>query len=159
MTQATEGKDGSAAAGVKPRRAHPSQAMRPAIGIDFGTTNSVVAMLRADGRCETLQHATGEVFRSVLCFWTGNGGQARQAAGPAAIEAYLEDPLESRLVMSLKSYLAQRSFTETRIFGSPWRLEEMIALFLRELLAPFRGELDGARIVIGRPVRDRKSVV
>ncbi|PWS35409.1 Hsp70 family protein [Falsiroseomonas bella] len=127
--------------------------MRPAIGIDFGTTNSVVAMLHPDGRCETLQHATGPVFRSVLCFWTGAGGRARHAAGPAAIEAYLDDPLESRLIMSLKSYLAQRSFTETRILGRAWTLEALVALFLRELLAPFQAELEGARIVIGRPVR------
>jgi hypothetical chaperone protein len=127
--------------------------MRPAIGIDFGTTNSVVAMLRPDGSCTTLRHATGEVFRSVLCFWTGAGGRTRHAAGPAAIDAYLDDPLESRLIMSLKSYLAQRSFTETRIFGRSWRLEELVALFLRELLAPLRAELEGARIVIGRPVR------
>ena len=154
MRQApTEGGAGAVAEAIKLRGHRSSEAMRPAIGIDFGTTNSVVAIRHADGRCETLQHATGEVFRSVLCFWSGSGGPTRHAAGPAAIEAYLEDPLESRLVMSLKSYLAQRSFTETRIFGTPWRLEEMIALFLRELLAPFRGELDGARIVIGRPVR------
>jgi hypothetical chaperone protein len=127
--------------------------MRPAIGIDFGTTNSVVAMLRPDGRCETLRHATGEVFRSVLCFWSGAGGRTHHAAGAAAIEAYLDDPLASRLIMSLKSYLAQRSFTETRILGRSWRLEDLVALFLRELLAPFRAELAGARIVIGRPVR------
>ncbi|MBP0464281.1 Hsp70 family protein [Roseomonas sp. PWR1] len=127
--------------------------MRPAIGIDFGTTNSVVAMLRPDGGCETLRHPTGEVFRSVLCFGTGAGGRTVHAAGPAGIEAYLEDPLGSRLIMSLKSYLAQRSFTETRIFGRAWRLEDLVALFLRELLAPFRAGLDGARIVVGRPVR------
>ena len=127
--------------------------MRPAIGIDFGTTNSVVAMLRPDGSSETLRHPTGELFRSVLCFWTDASGGERRAAGPAAIDAYLEDPLDSRLIMSLKSYLGQRSFTETRIAGRSWRLEELVALFLRELLAPFREELAGARIAIGRPVR------
>ena len=127
--------------------------MRPAIGIDFGTTNSVVALLRPDGSVRTLHHATGEVFRSVLCFWHGDDGRTRHAAGPAAIEAYLDEPLESRLIMSMKSYLAQRSFTETRIFGRAWGLEALIALFLRELLAPFRDELAGARITAGRPVR------
>ncbi|WP_207540521.1 Hsp70 family protein [Sabulicella rubraurantiaca] len=126
---------------------------RPAIGIDFGTTNSVVAMLYPDGRSETLRHATDEVFRSVLCFWPGVGGRPTHAAGPAAIGAYLDDPLESRLVMSMKSYLAQRSFTETRILGRTRRLEELVALFLGEFLAPFRNDLDGARVVIGRPVR------
>jgi hypothetical chaperone protein len=127
--------------------------MRPAIGIDFGTTNSVVALLRPDGSAETLRHPTGEVFRSVLCFWAGGDGRMRQAAGPSAIDAYLEDPLESRLIMSMKSYLAQRSFTETRILGRGFGLEALVALFLRDLLAPFRDAMDGARVVVGRPVR------
>lgn len=127
--------------------------MRPAIGIDFGTTNSVVARLRPDGTAETLRQPTGEVLRSVLCFWAAGDGRMRHAAGPAAIEAYLEEPLESRLIMSMKSYLAQRSFTETRILGRPFTLEALVALFLRELLAPFRDQLQGARVVVGRPVR------
>ncbi|HZF77823.1 MAG TPA: Hsp70 family protein [Acetobacteraceae bacterium] len=127
--------------------------MRPVIGIDFGTTNSVVAALRPGGAVEVLRHDTAEVFRSVLCFWSEGRGAARHAAGPRAIEAYLEDPLESRLIMSMKSYLAQPSFTETRILGRAWGLESLIALFLRELLRPFGAELPGARIVVGRPVR------
>jgi hypothetical chaperone protein len=73
----------------------------------------------------------------------------RHAAGPAAIEAYLDDPLESRLMMSLKSYLAQRSFTETRVFGRIFTLEALIGLFLGAILpAPC-----DAVLVAGRPVR------
>jgi hypothetical chaperone protein len=127
--------------------------MRPVIGIDFGTTNSVVAALGADGAVTTLARPTGEVFRSVLAFWSGTGGTLRHAAGPAAIEAYLEDPLDSRLIMSMKSYLAQRSFSETRIFGRAWTLDALIGLFLRELLKPFAQQVAAARIVVGRPVR------
>jgi hypothetical chaperone protein len=127
--------------------------MHPVIGIDFGTTNSVAALRGADGVVRTLRVATDDVFRSVLCFWAGADGRARQAAGPAAIEAYLESPLDSRLIMSMKSYLAQRSFTETRILGRSWGLEALVAAFLRDWLAPFAGALDGARIVVGRPVR------
>ncbi|MBI0536348.1 Hsp70 family protein [Roseomonas sp. KE2513] len=128
--------------------------MRPVIGIDFGTTNSVVTALHPDGEVVTLRHDTGEVFRSVLCFWSDPvGGAARHAAGPRAIEAYLEEPLASRLVMSMKSYLAQRSFVETRILGRRFTLEALIALFLQELLAPFGTEMAGARVVVGRPVR------
>jgi hypothetical chaperone protein len=125
----------------------------PVIGIDFGTTNSVVAALRPDGAVSLLRHDAAEVFRSVLCFWAGPGGGARHAAGPAAIEAYLEDPLASRLIMSLKSTLAQRSFGETRILTRSWSLEALVGLFLRELLAPFGADLAGARVVVGRPVR------
>jgi hypothetical chaperone protein len=127
--------------------------MRPAIGIDFGTTNTVVAMRRADGSLQTLRHATEEVVRSVLCFWRDGPGPACHAAGPAAIEAHLADPLDSRLIMSMKSYLAQRSFTETRVFGRGWTLEALVGLFLRDVLRPFRDELDGAAVTVGRPVR------
>ncbi len=127
--------------------------MRPAIGLDFGTTNSVAALRGADGVVRTLSLPGGEVFRSVLCFWAGADGRARDAAGPAAIEAYLELPLDSRLIMSMKSYLAQRSFIETRIMGRAWGLEALVATFLRHWLAPFAAEMAGARIVVGRPVR------
>lgn len=124
-----------------------------AIGIDFGTTNSVVAMLGDDGSVTTQRHNTSDVFRSVLCFWTEPGRgrtHLRHEAGPAAIAAYLEDPLDSRLIMSMKTYLAQRSFTETRIFGHPFTLERLIATFLRALLADIP---PAPRIVVGRPVR------
>jgi hypothetical chaperone protein len=113
----------------------------------------VVAMVDADGSVRTLDHDTGAVFRSVLCFWAGADGRPLNAAGPAAIEAYLEEPLDSRLIMSMKSYLAQRSFTETRILGRGWGLEGLVALFLRALLAPFGAELADARVTVGRPVR------
>jgi len=109
------------------------------IGIDFGTTNSVIAM--RDGAADPA--------RSVLCFAPGHA----PAAGAAAIARYLEDPLAARLIMSMKSYLGQRSFTETRIAGRAWTLEALIALFLREILLPHREALEGARIVVGRPVR------
>ncbi len=111
------------------------------IGVDFGTTNSVVTELRPDGSVSTVRHAFGtaeiDVIRSVLCFW--NEGERnrialRSAVGPAAIEAYLDDPLECRLMMSLKSYLAQRSFSETRVFGRPFTLDGLIGLFLRAIL-------------------------
>ena len=128
------------------------------IGIDFGTTNSVVAIRHADGRTETSRFGPDalEMFRSVLCFAaddTKAGQKLRHAAGPEAIEAYLDDPLDSRLIMSMKSYLAQRSFTETRIFGRRFTLPDLIAAFLRALAAA--AELDPAavRVVAGRPVR------
>jgi hypothetical chaperone protein len=131
--------------------------MVKAIGVDFGTTNSVVALLHDDGSVTTQRHAGAavllDVFRSVLCFWTEEGrGRSvlRHAAGPAAIAAYLDDPLDSRLIMSMKTYLAQRSFTETRIFGQPFTMERLIGRFLRALLAE-TGPVP--RIIVGRPVR------
>jgi hypothetical chaperone protein len=134
--------------------------MSAVIGIDFGTTNSVVSVLGPDGAVATARFPAGaemlDVFRSVLCFWTEEmrvGSKLRHAAGPHAIDSYLEDPLDSRLIMSMKTYLAQRSFTETRIFGRPFTLERLVAQFLRELLREAGATPKGARIVAGRPVR------
>ncbi len=127
------------------------------IGVDFGTTNTVVSLLHPDGSAHTQRHRFGtaelDVVRSVLCFWNegaGNHLALRNAVGPAAIEAYLDDPLDSRLIMSLKTYLAQRSFTETRVFGRTFTLEDLIALFLRPVVP---SALAGATLVAGRPVR------
>jgi hypothetical chaperone protein len=131
-----------------------------AIGIDFGTTNSVVSLLDPDGAITTMRYPLGaaelDVIRSVLCFWndgTRDRVTLRHAVGPAAIEAYLDDPLDSRLMMSLKTYLAQRSFSETRVFGRPFTLESLIGLFLRGILPKHSAQPPGAVLVAGRPVR------
>ena len=126
------------------------------VGIDFGTTNSVVALLGSDGTARSAVFGTEDVFRSVLCFWTEearSGHRARHAAGPEAIAAYLDDPLDSRLIMSMKTYLAQRSFVETRIFGRRFSLCDLIAHFLRALAAASGFDPADTRVVCGRPVR------
>jgi hypothetical chaperone protein len=132
--------------------------MIPVIGIDFGTTNSVVSFLNPDGSSRTIRFGAEalDVFRTVLCFWSeqvGVGSTLHHAAGPAAIQAYLDDPLDSRLIMSMKTYLAQRSFTETRIFGRRYTLENLIATFLRALLLSAGQDPAQTVIVAGRPVR------
>ena len=126
------------------------------VGIDFGTTNSVVALLGADGIARSGIFGTDDVFRTVLCFWADEsrtGNTLHHAAGPAAIAAYLDDPSDSRLIMSMKSYLAQRSFTETRIFGRRFSLPDLIAQFLRALAAAAGLDPAAVRVVAGRPVR------
>src|ERR1700727_849164 len=129
------------------------------IGVDFGTTNSVVSFLDKNGIAGTTRIRLGaaelDVIRSVLCFWnegTKDRATLRHAVGPEAIDAWLDDPLESRLMMSLKSYLAQRSFTDTRVFGRPFTLEGLIGLFLGAILPP-HDTATPKLLVAGRPVR------
>jgi hypothetical chaperone protein len=62
--------------------------MISALGVDFGTTNSVVALLDEDGNVAIRRRASLDVFRSVLCFWTEETRARRvlhHSAGPAAV--------------------------------------------------------------------------
>lgn len=131
--------------------------MTELVGIDFGTTNSVLARMDGDGRITTTRYPFGarevDVFRTVLCFWnedTRGRSSLRHAAGPYAVEAYLNDPMDSRLIMSMKTYLAQHSFTRTNISGKIFTLEDMIATFLEGLA---QGGQAAMRVTAGRPVR------
>ena len=140
---------------LNPRPFRGARSMVQAIGVDFGTTNSVVALLHDDGSVTTQRHADAATC-SAPSSASGPRKHAarrvlRHAAGPAAIAAYLEDPLDSRLIMSMKTYLAQKSFTETRIFGHPFTLERLIGCFLRD--APGRHCRRPPAVIVGRPVR------
>ncbi len=126
------------------------------IGIDFGTTNTVVAIAQPDGSVRSASYQTEDVFRTVLCFWSETHGASQRlshAAGPDAISAYLNDPLDTRLILSMKTYLAQRSFTETRIFGRRFTLQNLIATFLRTLAEKAGFAPAEVHATIGRPVR------
>lgn len=134
------------------------KAAASALGLDFGTTNSVVAL--ADGKGGTELVAFGDagdaVFRSALCFWEeerGWNGIAHEA-GPWAIEEYLQSPLDSRFIQSFKSVAASPLFERAMIWGKPFRFEDMGRLFLQRLIAHAGGALDERprRIIVGRPV-------
>ena len=131
--------------------------MPPSFGIDFGTTNSVVTALMPDGTVATARigAAAAETFRTVLCFTQERAAgrvTLQQTAGPAAIAAYLDDPLDARLMMSLKTYLAQKSFTQTQVFHRMFALEDLIGTFLQALCGGVALPA-GARLTVGRPVR------
>lgn len=138
----------------------PSALPMRALGLDFGTTNTVAAVTDGEGGSRLIDFAgtggTGAVFRSALCFWEeeqGWNGIAHEG-GPWAIEEYLQSPLDSRFVQSFKSVAASASFERALIFNKPFRFEDLGRLFLQRLVAHAGGQLDQrpARIVVGRPV-------
>jgi hypothetical chaperone protein len=131
-----------------------------ALGLDFGTTNTVVALADGQGGSGLVEFAgddaTGAVFRSALCFWEEERawqGIAHEA-GPWAIAEYLQSPLDSRFVQSFKSVAASPSFERALIFNKPYRFEDMGRLFLQRLVAHAGGRLDTRprRVIVGRPV-------
>ncbi len=123
------------------------------VGIDFGTTNSAVAIASRDGVRHVPLPGPGGVpsptWRTVLYF---EPSSARVVAGAPAIAQYLEDEGDGRLVQSIKSYLATATSPKPIIRGRPWSIEDLIAAYLRELRSGAGVEL-GRRAVVGRPVR------
>ncbi len=136
--------------------------MNAAIGLDFGTTNSAIAWV-VDAGDPILAHFDAgagptDTFRSVLYFDQGEDGQdpLTTTAGPFAISRYLNaEEKNGRLIQSLKSFLASRLFHATSIYGRMYRLEELIAIILRDLKAAAEAELgyEIDKVVVGRPVR------
>lgn len=130
------------------------------LGIDFGTTNTVLALAGDEGAAELVKFPAPEgelfAFRSCLSFYAPPDlPQARTiAAGPWAIEAYVEDPAETRFIQSFKSFAAQASFTETQILERRYQFEDLLSTFLlkvRDYAGDALGEIP-ERVIVGRPV-------
>ena len=131
------------------------------VGLDFGTTNSALAVMCTDG---TVQLATfqdnGQVtttFRSVLYFFHPDEdeyGDPHVVAGPQAIRSYRRAEPKGRFMQSIKSFLASRLFERTRVFTRQYTLEDLIAIIVRALRTAAEtqfGDL-GTAVVVGRPV-------
>lgn len=143
--------------------------MQQFVGLDFGTTNTALALCGPRGDASLARFRAGEghstTFRSVLYLdpvRRTDGGEFVTRAGPAAIDAYLKGDGTGRLVQSLKSYLASSLFQNTQVFGRTLSLEDLITLLLRDLrregaeaLGPPDQVIRGA--VVGRPVRFANS--
>jgi hypothetical chaperone protein len=134
----------------------------PAIGIDFGTTNSTVARATGQSQVELVAFPTlmGETFsfRSVLYLQqVKQTGKARIHAwtGPSAIEHYLAAENKGRLIQSLKSYLSDRTLTGTAVFGRHYTLEDLVSRILADLRrhAERQFHTPVGYAMVGRPVR------
>jgi hypothetical chaperone protein len=133
------------------------------IGLDFGTTNSAVAVATAGSapRLATFADGAGRTstFRSLLYVDPeapgANGLPPRVSAGPAAIAEYLATGQRGRLIQSIKAHLGSRLFTSTNLFGVQYRLEDLVGLLVRELRAAAEADLGslGRSVVCGRPAR------
>ena len=132
------------------------------LGIDFGTTNSSIAVARGNGAVELASFPTAkgvtESFRSVLYLEQQKHAgrtQIKSFTGPSGIEHYLQAEHKGRLIQSLKSYLTSRTLTGTEVFGRRYTIEDLISRILTDLrLAAERQFGQPVRhATVGRPVR------
>jgi len=91
-----------------------------------------------------------ELLRSVLYF-----SEEREIfTGSEAIRQYVDDGSEGRFMQSIKTFLPNRSFQATEIFGTRYTIDDLVAIILKRLKQ--RGEAQVGysvdSLVLGRPV-------
>jgi hypothetical chaperone protein len=134
-----------------------------AVGIDFGTTNSSVALAAVDARVQLVSFPSGGAqtpsFRSVIyleqLISASGTKRTHSLTGPAAIHGYLEAEEKGRLIQSLKSHLPSRTLTGTEVFGRRHKFENLISRMLIDLRTSAEEQF-GKPIrsaMVGRPVR------
>lgn len=116
--------------------------MSLACGIDFGTSNSTIALAEPGGAITQIQIEGGELTAPTLLYF---GEEPPPLFGAQAAQSYLEEEMLGRLIQSIKRHLPAANFGGTVVQGT-WRsLEELVAGYLRFLKA-------AAEQVSGRPV-------
>ena len=137
--------------------------MKPiGVGLDFGTTNSSIAIANAEGVVQLASFPSGEgfteAFRSLLYLERNRvAGRSTTSSwtGPQAIEKYLAAEEKGRLIQSLKSFLTSRTLQSTEVFGRRHTLESLIAVMLRDIRGVAERQFGKplTDVVVGRPVR------
>ncbi|PBI86522.1 Hsp70 family protein [Variovorax boronicumulans] len=124
----------------------------PAIGIDFGTSNSAVSFASPGEAARLLPiEGSATTLPTALFF---NAEDRSTHFGRDAIALYLSG-VEGRLMRSLKSLLGSPLMQEkTAVYDGLVSFEDIIARFLHELVTRAERELGQRpeRVVIGRPV-------
>lgn len=133
-------------------RISASSSRVPALGIDFGTSNSAVSSLDEGGSARLLALEGDATTLPTAVFF--NAEDKTVHFGREAVALYLAGT-DGRLMRSLKSLLGSSLMQEhTAIGWGEIRFQEIISRFLAELAARARARLgvESRRVVLGRPV-------
>jgi len=134
--------------------------MARALGLDFGTTNTVLALADAGGGTHSLAFessaGTSDSMRTALSFMKGPvGGSPKVEAGQAAIRTFIDNAGDCRFLQSIKTFAASAAFQATQVFAKRHSFEDLMEVFLRRLQA-YAGAGwpdEVSQLVVGRPVR------
>ncbi|MCK6548656.1 Hsp70 family protein [Myxococcota bacterium] len=135
-------------------------------GIDFGTSNSAVAMAQEGGQVRLAEWALpaslvpkgkpskrADTMPTVL-FAPAYDRQIH--IGYDAIAHYLFTGLDGRFMQSIKAFLPQSTFSKTGVHGKNYSIEELVSVFLRKFVRSAEESLGTALegpVVLGRPAR------
>ena len=134
--------------------------MNPAaVAIDFGTSNSAVALPLAQGGVRLVELEAGQPTMPTAVFYRGDTApqqlEADRLYGRAAVAAYVEG-VEGRLMRSMKSILGSSLLDQSTDIGHgrSVRYRDVVVGYLRHLKQRAETVADApiARAVLGRPV-------
>ncbi|MGV1831476.1 Hsp70 family protein [Agrobacterium vitis] len=135
--------------------------MANALGLDFGTTNTVLAQSIDETSTHSVQFTsmagTTDSMRTALSFMKDAqlGARALKVeAGQAAIRQFIDNPGDCRFLQSIKTFAASALFQGTLVHARRFQFEDLMEVFLKRLEA-YAGDgwpATASRIVAGRPV-------
>ncbi|MCF1434461.1 Hsp70 family protein [Agrobacterium vitis] len=135
--------------------------MANALGLDFGTTNTVLAQSIDETTTHSVQFTsmagTTDSMRTALSFMKDAqlGARALKVeAGQAAIRQFIDNPGDCRFLQSIKTFAASALFQGTLVHARRFQFEDLMEVFLKRLEA-YAGNgwpANASRIVAGRPV-------
>lgn len=132
------------------------------VGLDFGTTNSSIAISDSDGHVRLARFpysgGTTESFRSLLYLERLRENTRlviKSWSGPAGVDHYLQSDEKGRLMQSLKSFLTSRSLQSTEVLGRRFKLEDLIGRIVADIRKGYEEQFGPLpdRLIVGRPVR------
>lgn len=127
--------------------------MDTTFGIDFGTTNSALAVYQ-DEKVEVVDideySSSGKTMRSVLYF----DEEGEVYVGQQAIAHYVNDGASGRFMQSIKTFLPSQSLEHTYVYGRRYEVSDLIAIILRRIKEKGEAYTGSVvdRVVLGRPV-------
>lgn len=135
--------------------------MAKALGLDFGTTNTVLAVAEDDSSTRSLSFTSpageSDSMRTALSFMKDpqlGAGALKVEAGQAAIRSYIDNPGECRFLQSIKTFAASPLFQGTIVHGRRFQYDALMEVFLNRLRS-YAGDSwpeGNGRLVAGRPV-------
>lgn len=135
--------------------------MAEALGLDFGTTNTVLAMANSADDTHSIAFTssagTTDSMRTALSFMKDAqlGVRALKVeAGQAAIRQFIDHPGECRFLQSIKTFAASPLFQGTIVHARRFQYEDLMEVFLKRLES-YAGDgwpTTAKRVVAGRPV-------